>query len=347
MPATTPPRDPGFRFDATGDASLGESGSRGTIRDLMYDAQRRLTAAGVPSPKADAAWLMSWVLDVPRNRLILQDELTSEQRVTFEKALTRRLTRTPLQHITGHAGFRRIDVSVGPGVFIPRPETELVAEAAIRFAREAHNPVVVDLCAGSGVIGISVAIEVPGSQVHLVELDAAAIDWTRRNVDDHASPIRQAESTAQVIHADAGAVADPGGVLASLVGAVDVVVSNPPYIPDSMIPREVEVRDHDPAVALFGGPTGLEIVQKVTRTAALLLRPGGMFVVEHADVQGSDAGIGGVVELVRSMTLDGELATMLPGRPGDALFESVTDRLDLAGLPRFTIATRMGRKSAP
>ena len=351
MPATTPPGEPGFRFDATGDGSLGESasftGSRSTIRDLMYDAQRRLTGAGVPSPKADAAWLMSWVLDVPRNRLILQDELTPEQRVTFEKALTKRLGRTPLQHITGQAGFRRIDVNVGPGVFIPRPETEIVAEAAIRFAREVHTPVVVDLCAGSGVIGISVAIEVPHSDVHLVELDDAAIDWTRRNVDDHAALIRQVESSAQVIHADAGSVADPGGALASLVGAVDVVVSNPPYIPDSMIPREVEVRDHDPAVALFGGPTGLEIVAMVARTAALLLRPGGMFVVEHADVQGPDAGTGGVVELVRSMTLDGQLATMLPGRPGDVLFESVTDRLDLAGLPRFTIATRMGRKSGP
>lgn len=347
MPAATPPKEPGFRFDATGDSSLGESGSRSTIRDLMYDAQRRLTAAGVPSPKADAAWLMSWVLGVPRNRLILQDELTAEQRVTFEKALMRRLARTPLQHITGQAAFRRIDVSVGPGVFIPRPETELIAEAAIRFARDVHNPVVVDLCAGSGAIGISVAIEVPHSDVRLVELDDAAIEWTRRNVEDHASSIRQVESSTQVVHADAGAVADPGGALASLVGGVDVVVSNPPYIPDSMIPREVEVRDHDPSLALFGGPTGLEIVAKVARTAALLLRPGGLFVVEHADVQGPDAASGGVVGLVRLMTLDEQLATMLPGRPGDALFESVTDRLDLAGLPRFTIATRMGRRSAP
>lgn len=340
MPESPPPRGPGLRFDATGDGSVGGSPSHGTIRDLMYDAQRRLTAAGVPSPKADAAWLMSWVLEVPRNRLILQDELTSEQRLAFENALTRRLARVPLQHITGQAAFRRIDVSVGPGVFIPRPETELIAEAAIRSAREIDRPVVVDLCAGSGAIGISVAIEVPGSDVHLVELDADAVGWTRRNVDDHGWAIRKVESTARVIHADAGTVADPGGPLASLVGAVDVVVSNPPYIPDSMIPREVEVRDHDPSVALYGGPSGLEIVQKVARTAALLLRPGGLFVVEHADVQGPDATDGGVVDLVRSLTLDGNLASMLPGRPGDALFESVKDRLDLSGLPRFTTATR-------
>lgn len=344
MPAATPPQGPGFRFDATGDGSIGGSasvmGSRNTIRDLMYDAQRRLTAAGVPSPKADAAWLMSWVLEVPRNRLILQDELTSEQRLAFEKALTRRLARIPLQHITGQAAFRRIDVSVGPGVFIPRPETELIAEAAIRSARDVERPVVVDLCAGSGAIGISVAIEVPGADVYLVELDDEAVEWTRRNVDHHDRAIREAGSTARVIHGDAGTAADPGGPLASLVGAVDVVVSNPPYIPDSMIPREVEVRDHDPSVALFGGPSGLEIVHKVARAAALLLRPGGFFVVEHADVQGPDAVGGGVVGLVRSMILDENLATMLPGRPGDGLFESVTDRLDLAGLPRFTMATR-------
>ena len=344
MPAATPPQGPGFRFDATGDASTGGSasfsGSRSTIRDLMYDAQRRLTAAGVPSPKADAAWLMSWVLEVPRNRLILQDELTSAQRLAFEKALTRRLARVPLQHITGQAAFRRIEVSVGPGVFIPRPETELVAEATIRAARDARKPLVVDLCAGSGAIGISVAIEVPGSDVYLVELDDAAIEWTRRNVDHHDRAIREARSTVRVIHADAGAVADPGEPLATLIGQVDVVVSNPPYIPDSMIPREVEVRDHDPSVALYGGPSGLEVVEEVTTTAALLLRPGGLFVVEHADVQGPDAVGGGVRGLVRSTSLDEQLATMLPGRPGDALFESVTDRLDLAGVPRFTMATR-------
>lgn len=347
MPAVTPPQDPGFEFDATGDGPGAGSKARGTIRDLMYDAQRRLTAAGVASPKADAAWLMSWVVEVPRNRLILQDELTPDQRLTFEKALARRLSRIPLQHITGTAAFRRIDLSVGPGVFIPRPETELVAEAAIRAAREVDQPVVVDLCAGSGAIGISAAIEVPGSTVHLVELDDGAVQWTERNARDHAAAIAAAGSSVQVIHGDSGTVADPGGPLARLVGVVDVVVSNPPYIPDSMIPRETEVRDHDPAFALFGGPSGLDVVEKVTRTAALLLRPGGLFVVEHADVQGPDGVAGGVPGLVRSMSLDGGLETLIPGLPGAALFDSVVDRLDLAGLPRFTMATRTGKKSAP
>lgn len=339
MPASTPSHGSGFRFDATGDGAGANDDSR-TVRDLTYDAQRRLTVAGVPSPKADADWLMSWVLGVPRNRLILQDALTADQRIAFEKALAKRLNRVPLQHITGRAAFRRLDLQVGPGVFIPRPETELVAEAAIRHARDAGQSVVVDLCAGSGAIGLSVAIEAPGSSVYLVEWDDEAVEWTRRNVDEHARAVDAAGSSIAVIHEDAGIVADPGGPLASLVGKVAVVVSNPPYIPDGMVPRESEVRDHDPAVALFGGPSGLEVIDRVIRTAALLLRPGGLFVVEHADVQGPTADNGGVVERLRSTLLDDQLATMLPGRPGGALFESVTDRLDLTGLPRFTMATR-------
>jgi release factor glutamine methyltransferase len=341
MPDTTPADGSGFRFDATLDqgADRKGGGTRST-RDVLYDAQRRLTAAGVPSPKADADWLMSWVLDVPRNRLILQDELTSQQRMAFEKALARRLSRVPLQHIVGRAAFRRIDLGVGPGVFIPRPETEVVTEAAIRHARQVDAPVVVDLCAGSGAIGLSVAIEVPGARVRLVEVGDEAIEWTRRNVAEHERRLVECGSVVEVIHADAGVVADPGGALVDLVGAVDVVVSNPPYIPDSMVPREVEVRDHDPALALFGGASGMDVIERVLRTAALLLRPGGMLVVEHADVQGPDAIDGGVVGLVRSMILDEQLASMVPGRPGVALFESATDRLDLAGLPRFTMATR-------
>lgn len=341
MPDTTPAHGSGLHFDATGDQAPNRSvGDTRSTRDVLYDAQRRLTAVGVPSAKADADWLMSWVLDVPRNRLILQDELTSEQRMAFEKALARRLSRVPLQHIVGRAAFRRIDLDVGPGVFIPRPETELVAEAAIRHARLVDQPVVVDLCAGSGAIGLSVAIEAPGSRVSLVEVDDEAIEWTRRNVAAHRRRLADAGSQVQVVHADAGVVADPGGALVQLVGTVDVVVSNPPYIPEGMVPREIEVRDHDPALALFGGPTGMDVIERVARTAALLLRPGGMLVLEHADVQGPTAADGGVVALVRSIVLDEQLASMVPGRPGVSVFESVTDRLDLVGLPRFTMAIR-------
>ena len=344
MPAT-PSQEPGHSldahsFDGTTEATGRTFGARATVRDLLVDAQRRLDAAGVPSPQSDAAWLMAWVLDVPRNRLFLHDEPDDRARMAFEKALARRLSRVPLQHIVGRAPFRRIDIAVGPGVFIPRPETEVVTEVGVRHLRDLGGGVAVDLCAGSGAIGISLAVEVPGVNVHAVEMDEAALEWLRRNIDQHRSTIAQVGSSIDVVHADATTVADTGGALASLVGRVDAVVANPPYIPDGMIPREVEVRDHDPPVALFAGPDGLSVIRGIVRTAALLLRPGGVLVIEHADVQGPGAAGGGVVGVLRDLSLDETLSSLLPGRPGASLFEGIGDRLDLTGAPRFTVATR-------
>ena len=327
-------------IDATADMDEAVGGGRSTIRDLLYDAERRLISAGVPSSQADAAWLMAWVVGVPRTRLFLQDTLSQAQRVKFERAVSQRLSRIPLQHITGRAAFRRIELDVGPGVFIPRPETELVAEAGIRFLRENEGGVAVDLCAGSGALGLSLAIEAPGTTVYLVEMDEKAVEWTRRNVEGLGSAVAQVGSRVEVIHGDAGEVADSGGALIKLLDGVDVVVSNPPYIPESMIPREVEVRDHDPAIALFAGPDGLDVIRRVVRTAALLLRPGGLLAIEHADVQGAEAPDGGVARVLRDFTVDEKLSVLMPGRPGMKVFEHVTDRLDLAGLPRFTLATR-------
>ena len=326
-------------FDALGQEEPTEGG-RVSARDLLYDAERRLTGAGVPSPQADAAILLAWVLDVPRGRLFLHDAPTGRERVAFEKALAKRLNRVPLQHITGRAPFRRIEVAVGPGVFIPRPETELITEAGVRPLREATGQVAVDLCAGSGAVGLSLAIEAPGTSVYAVELDERAVEWTGRNAEEFAEAIAAAGSKFEVVQADAGDVAEPGGPLASLVGRVDVVVANPPYIPDSMVPREVEVREHDPYLALYGGSDGLDVVRRIARTAALLLRPGGLLAVEHADTQGPDARDGGVVGVLRGLHLDEAMATSVPGLPGAPAFEQVTDRLDLAGLPRFTLATR-------
>jgi len=328
------------RFDDVESGGYATDGGRQTVRDLLYDAERRLAGAGVPSPQADAAWLMAWVLDVPRSRLFLHDEPRASQRVQFEKAVARRLTRVPLQHITGRAAFRRLEVSVGPGVFVPRPETELIAEAGVRALRDAAGGTAVDLCAGSGVIGLSLALEAPGSTVFLVEKDEAALEWTERNVEEYRAATAAGGSSLEVVGADATEVASPGQSLGHLAGAVDVVCANPPYIPDAMVPREIEVRDHDPAGALYAGADGLDVVRGIARTAAVLLRPGGLLAIEHADTQGPDGPAGGVLQILRQTVIDEDMATHIPGLPGTSVFTGVTDRRDLAGLPRFTLATR-------
>lgn len=319
-------------------------GGRTTVRDVLFDAEHRLAAVGVPSPAADAAQIVAYALGTTRTRMFLQDAITEEQKVRVEQLLTRRLSRVPLQHLLGTAGFRRIEVAVGPGVFIPRPETELVTEAAIRALAEqpVDHRVAVDLCAGSGAIAISLGVEVSDARVHAVELGDDAVEWTRRNVAAHEQALGERGSRVDVIHADATTVADPGGPLASLAGRVGVVVSNPPYIPAQMIPREPEVRDHEPQLALYGGDDGLDVVRGVLRTAAILLAPGGLVVVEHADVQGTAAGPTGVPGVTRATTADTVLADRLGVAVGTALFTDVTDRIDLNGLPRFTLARRAG-----
>lgn len=317
-------------------------GSRTSLRDILVDAERRLRRAGVESPGVDAAELASFVLETPRTRLFLTDAPTEEQRVRFEQLLARRLSRVPLQHITGLAAFRRIELQVGEGVFIPRPETELVAEAAIRHVLECPpgHRIAVDLCAGSGAIALSIATECPQSRVHAVEMDDVAVQWTRRNADALSREVASVGSELTIHHADAGGVAADGGALASLRGLVDVVVSNPPYIPEAMIPRDPEVRDHEPVRALYGGRDGLDIVREVVRTAALLLAPGGLLVIEHADVQGADAGPAGVPSVVSEFAADPAVSRATGIPVGAGVFSSVTDRLDLTGRPRFTLARR-------
>lgn len=307
-------------------------GARATVRDVLVDAERRLQRAGVPSPSVDAAEIVAFVQGVPRSRLMLLDVVTDDDKVRIEQLLARRLARVPLQHLLGSAPFRYLEVEVGPGVFIPRPETELVTEAAVRdVAQIVGRPAVaVDLCSGSGAIALALATECPGTQVHAVEWNDEAVTWTRRNVDSHREQIASVKSTVTVHHADATTVAQAGGALSQLQGTVDVVVSNPPYIPDHMVPREPEVKDHEPAAALFGGLDGLDIVRGVARTAASLLRPGGLLVIEHADVQGEEAGDSGVPAVLSSLTDNGPV------------FVEIVDRRDLNGLPRFTMARRAG-----
>jgi release factor glutamine methyltransferase len=203
----------------------------------------------------------------------------------IEELVEQRAARLPLQHLTGRAAFRTVELDVGPGVFVPRPETEVVAGLAIgeaaALADAGVSPVVVDLCTGSGAIAIAVAVEVPPARVVAVELDPLAHAWARRNVDALAPDVDLRRGDA---------VGSDTGLLADLAGRVDVVVANPPYIPDGARPVDPEVADHDPRFALYGGGAdGLDIPRGVVAAAAGLLRDGGLLVMEHGDAQGPDA----------------------------------------------------------
>jgi release factor glutamine methyltransferase len=247
--------------------------------DLVREAAARLAASGVPSPEHDAAELLAHVLRTTRSRLPLVEQVTTAQRGAFERLVARRAAREPLQHLTGSAAFRYVEVAVGPGVFVPRPETELLAGWAVgqaqRVVNEGRSPRVVDLGTGSGAMALSVATEVPDAVVHAVELDERALEWARRNLAGSGVDLRHGDM-AEACH--------------DLDGSVDVVVCNPPYIPlDAFESVAPEARDHDPGPALFSGPDGLAAMRVLEATAARLLRRGGVVGAEHADVQGRSA----------------------------------------------------------
>jgi release factor glutamine methyltransferase len=266
----------------------------------------------VPSPAHDAEELAGHVLGVPRSRLALAGPLTAEQQARYAELVDQRASRVPLQHLTGVAGFRRLELEVGPGVFVPRPETEVLVDWALAAVAGVPAPLVVDLCAGSGAVALALANELSGHpRVHAVERDPLALAWARRNAETRAA----AGDPAVRLHR--GDVSDPG-LLVDLVGAVDLVTANPPYVPVGSL-LEPEVARHDPPAALWGGEDGLDLVRHVERAAALLLRPGGAVAVEHADVQGESV----PAVFVRT------------GRWTDVL-----DHLDLAGRPRFATARR-------
>jgi release factor glutamine methyltransferase len=259
----------------------------------------------------DAELLLAHVLGVTRTGLLTLGDVPAGATGRFAGLLDQRASRVPLQHLTGRAPFRHLELAVGPGVFVPRPETEQLVEWALARLAGSPEPVVVDLGTGSGAIALSIAHEHPGARVTAVERDAGAIEWTRHNAAARAAA---GDTPVQVL---AGDMTDPG-LLTALDGAVDLVVSNPPYVPDgARVPPEVA--EHDPPLALWGGPDGLDVVRGLLHTAARLLRPGGALGIEHADQQGS------------------ALPALVRAHGG---FTDVSDHADLAGRPRFTTARR-------
>jgi release factor glutamine methyltransferase len=247
------------------------------LRELVAGAARVLDEAGVASARHDALALAAFALGV--ERVDLAAPAPDGFAAAYAALVERRRCREPLQHIVGSTGFRYLTLAVEPGVFVPRPETEVVAglavdEAAARVAA-GGRPVVVDLCTGSGAIAVAVATEVPGARVVAVDVSPQAVALAARN----------ATAAGADVHAVVGDVHDPG-LLPDLAGVADVVVANPPYIPPDAEPTDPEVRDHDPDLALYGGgPDGLDVPRAVLATAVRLLRPGGLLVVEHAEVQ--------------------------------------------------------------
>lgn len=273
-------------------------------RTLITEAAEQLAAAGVASPRHDAEALAAHVLGVSRGHLALVSPAAFESaRPAYAAAVARRAAREPLQHVVGSAPFRRLELAVGPGVLIPRPETELLVDAVLAWLGTARTevPRIVDLGTGTGALALAIAEETAAA-VWAVERDPAALGWAARNIAATGLPV-------QLV---AGDMAD---ALTELDATVDVVVSNPPYLSLDLLPvLEPEVRDHDPAGALFAGDDALAAIRTVEASARRLLRPGGLVVVEHGDDQAMSA------------------PACFAG------WNDVSDHLDLARRPRYLTA---------
>ena len=271
---------------------------------LLAAAAERLAAAGVPTPQVDAELLLAHVLGVPRGRLVTA-VATPAQEQRFDAAVARRTAREPLQHIVGTAPFRHVEVAVGSGVFVPRPETELLVDAVLPLLRATSRPIAADLCAGSGALALALADEVRTARVYAVERPGPAADWLARNT----AGTRVTTVRADIRQAD---------LLADLWSRVDAVVCNPPYVPAGA-PVAAEVRQ-DPEPAVFAGPDGLALIPAVIGRAAELLRTGGLLAVEHHESH----------------------ATAVPALlAADGRFTDIRDEPDLTGRARYAVATRV------
>ena len=254
-----------------------------SLAGLLADISTRLARAGVPSPSVDAEFLLAHVTALGRGELLAKIhqglELEPAQLADLDALVTRRGAREPLQHLLGVAGFMSFEVEVGPGVFVPRPETEALAERAIHSASTMaigdRGLQIVDLCSGSGVLAIALARAIPHATVHAVELSDEAMPYLRKNIADLSPEVQITQ----------GSVAHWASEVET--SSVDVVVSNPPYVPDAEIPNDPEVQHFDPALALYGGEDGLDVVRVIVEGAFRAVRPGGVLILEHSNLQGA------------------------------------------------------------
>ncbi len=283
-----------------------------TPRPLVTRAAARLAEAGVESPRHDAEALLAHVLGTTRGGLLAGPSVDVAAAERFEELVRRRAGREPLQHLIGQAAFRHLVVEVGPGVFVPRPETEVMTETAIlelqRLQAGGLRPRAVDLCTGSGAVALAMATEAPGARVTAVELSPKAHAYAVRNCAGHDIDVR---------------LADMATGLTDLAGTVHLVAANPPYIPMTAYESvNREARDFDPALALWSGEDGLDAIRVVAEVAADLLVDGGLVLCEHADVQ-----VDAAPEVFA----------------GTGEWREVRDHLDLAGRPRYVTARRVPR----
>jgi release factor glutamine methyltransferase len=281
------------------------------ISEALELAADKFSAAGVLSPSVDAELLGCFILEIDRSELTLlaidNQSFPENKLAEFLDAVRRREKREPLQHITGLAPFRHLELEVGPGVFIPRPETEQLVDLAIEKIQKVNSPLIVDLCSGSGAIAIALSTELESSTVYAVELSSEAFKYLTRNFEKYGlgtKTLRNENLT---------------NALEELQGKVDLIVSNPPYIPDAAVPIDLEVKLHDPSIALYGGEDGLEVIRQISTRALYLLGPGGQLVLEHANTQAPAIGelllSEGWQEIVSSQDLTGKNRMISAVRP--------------------------------
>ena len=287
------------------------------LADLRQWAMSTLASVGVPDPEVDAELLIGHILGLGRGelaaKLVTGATIPGESALAIRQLVDRRAGREPLQHILGVAWFRSMTLQVGPGVFVPRPETEQLAGMAIDALRSLADPspIGVDLGTGSGAIALAMATEVPHARIYAVEKSREALPWTTKNFSALGG------SNAHLVPGDL-AGDELLTTFPELEGSVAVIASNPPYIPVDAVPRDPEVQLFDPALALYGGQDGLDVVRQVSQVALVLGRPGAQLMLEHGELQGED---------IRSiLSSDGWRAT-------------ATHR-DLTGRDRYTTATR-------